>query len=160
MKRILIAWMLALAFWCQGGTTNSVTLAWDPSPDEVDGYILYVGLNTNVFTEPLRKVGPTPPANTNVTVTYLPGKTVYFFVVTAYSGNLESVPSNMVSWTNPAPVAPENLRIELGTNEVSVLWDKGTLEQAPSLQAKFSPVDEVSPLIVTPKGTMFYRVRL
>jgi len=76
---------------------ETVTLAWDPNPEpDVDGYILYVGEETGVYTDSL-DIG-------NFTTGTVPGLTAgntYYFVVTAYNAYGESDPSNEVGYTVP-----------------------------------------------------------
>lgn len=82
--------------------TNTVTLAWDPSPEpDVAGYILYYGPASTVYTNSI-DVG-------NAVTGRVSGLTVsatYFFVVTAYNtAGLQSDPSNEIQYTVPQPGA-------------------------------------------------------
>ncbi len=77
-----------------------VVLAWDPSPSpQVVGYKLHWGGASGAYT------GVLDVGNTNtVTVTNLTIDVLTFFAVTAYDSNgVESLPSNEISYTLPAP---------------------------------------------------------
>jgi hypothetical protein len=84
-----------------GAATQSVTLAWDPSPDtNVAGYYVYFGTASRGYTGRVDSQDAT-----RATVSGLvPGQT-YYFAVTAYnSQRLESVPSGEIVYTVPSPV--------------------------------------------------------
>jgi len=114
-KRIGFLTVLAL-FWlvlAQGANAQvSVTLAWDPSPDTVAGYNVYVGTASGVYGSPINN-----HLSTTITLTLNSGQT-YYFVVTAYdSAGVESLPSNQATFvppppqTNTPPVTPSDLTI-------------------------------------------------
>lgn len=114
-KRIGLFTVLAL-FWlalAQSASAQvSVTLAWDPSPDVVAGYNVYVGTASGVFGSPINN-----HLSTTITLTLNSGQT-YYFVVTAYdSAGVESLPSNQATFvppppqTNAPPVTPTSLTI-------------------------------------------------
>lgn len=81
--------------------TASVTLAWNPSPDQtVTGYRLYYGVEPEQYTNSIVVVGN----NTSCTVTGLVFGVTYYFATTAYDSNgMESEFSNEVSYTVPIP---------------------------------------------------------
>ncbi len=95
---------------------QSVTLAWDPSPDDsVAGYNAYYGVASRSYTN-LIDVGDA----TRATIPGLIEGTTYFFAVTAYNFlGLESVFSDELSYTVPA--APAQLQILVATNGQLVL---------------------------------------
>lgn len=80
-----------------------VTLAWDPSPDLIDGYRIYYGTSSGNYTDSI-DVGNTNQA----TITILIETTTYFFVARAYDTSGESGNSNEVSWSYNVPdlIAP------------------------------------------------------
>jgi hypothetical protein len=80
-----------------------VTLAWDPSPDLIDGYRIYYGTSSGNYTESV-DVGDTNQA----TITGLNETTTYYFVARAYDTSGESGNSNEVSWSYNVPdlIAP------------------------------------------------------
>src|SRR2546430_6708204 len=77
---------------------QSVTLAWDPSPDgNVAGYVLYYGVIGGNLTNSLDAA-----YQTTGTVSNLVAGTTEFFFVTAYNGQrVESLPSNLITYTVP-----------------------------------------------------------
>ena len=78
-----------------GHAAQSVTLAWDTSPDpSIAGYKLHYG-TTSENPSQTNDVGKT----TTATVSNLNDGTTYFFTVTAYNMAGESQPSNQVSYT-------------------------------------------------------------
>jgi hypothetical protein len=100
--------VLLLAWAWSSLAAQSVTLAWDPSPDSnVTSYVLYYGQASRHWT------ASTNVGNTNLaTVTGLAAGT-WFFVVTARDDTtgLESDPSNEVWCTlGPQRVTPPKLR--------------------------------------------------
>ena len=95
--------MILTALLALGGgraTAESITLAWDPSPDlSVVGYRIYTRAlpGTNYTTVDV--------GNTNVfTLHALSTAATYSFYVTCYNAaGLESDPSNSVEYTLPLP---------------------------------------------------------
>ena len=73
-----------------------LTVGWDPSSDpSVIGYRLYSGTTSGVYTRSFDA-----GLNTSMTVSALVGGTTYYFVVTAYnSSQIESAPSNEISYS-------------------------------------------------------------
>lgn len=87
-------------FLCHASAGNSVRLAWDPNSEpDLAGYRIYYGTKSGQW-DMMIDVG-------NVTTTIVSGLTpgtTYYFVATAYNTlNLESDPSNEVSYTVPEP---------------------------------------------------------
>jgi hypothetical protein len=84
-------------------STQSVTLAWSPSPDNtVVGYNLYYGEVVGTLTNKLN-AGPALTA----TVTNLSAGVTYFFFATAYDASgVESEPSNFITNTVGAVTTP------------------------------------------------------
>ncbi len=78
--------------------SQSVSLAWDPSPDmNVVGYIVHYGTASGSYPNRL-DIGNT----TNATVSGLQEGIAYYFVATAYNAaGLESDPSNELRFTVP-----------------------------------------------------------
>src|SRR5882672_12401480 len=92
-----LLWVL----FCLGARADqSVSLAWDKSPDtNVVGYAVYYGNSSGAYDSRL-EVG----TNTVATVT-VPGGLTYFFVATSYDADgLESEPSNEVNYSVPGVV--------------------------------------------------------
>ncbi len=80
--------------------TQSVGLAWDPSPDsDIATYRVYYGLSSGDRSSVIQ-VGNV----TSATVPNLADGSTYFFVVTAVNtAALESEPSNEISYTTSGP---------------------------------------------------------
>ena len=76
----------------EAAQSSQVSLAWDPSPSEPDGYKVYYGTTTGQHPYVL-DVGN----RTTSTVNGLQDATRYYFIVTAYQGSQESSPSNEIS---------------------------------------------------------------
>jgi hypothetical protein len=73
---------------------GQITLAWDPSPDMVTGYVVYYGTSSGVHTTGSVDVG----SQTAATIPGLTNGVRYYFVVKAYSASGgSSSPSNEVS---------------------------------------------------------------
>ena len=111
MKKLYVAIVLAfasLASIAQDATFNSVSLTWvaSVSPD-VAGYRLYFSKSTNEWTH--------VKATSNVieATVVLPSPGTWFFTLTATNtAGLESLPSNVATYTTPTgPATPGNLRI-------------------------------------------------
>ncbi|MCD4769736.1 MAG: fibronectin type III domain-containing protein [Bacteroidales bacterium] len=86
------------------------TLSWDANAeiDKVTGYNLYYSTNPGSLTPKVDVDNATKMDVGNVTfyrtdLLTLADDTTYYFVVTACNTAGESDPSNMVSWTTPAP---------------------------------------------------------
>jgi len=94
---------------------DSVTLVWDPNTEpDLAGYKIYYGTNSGQWNITI-DVGNV----TNVTISGLVRGVTYYFVATAYNtANLESDPSNEVSYAVPENVPPhangETLAISSG----------------------------------------------
>jgi hypothetical protein len=94
--------LIALLFGLTGflsGNAYAVTLAWDApnGTDPIAGYNLYVGTVSGQYSAPM-------PLGNVVTTTVNPPAGSYYAVVTAVdTANRESVFSNEVSFTVPAP---------------------------------------------------------
>ncbi len=89
---------LWLSLYPPARADQSVSLAWDPSPDtNVVGYILYYGNATGVYSSRV-DVG----TNTAFSISGLKEGQTNFFVVTAYDvAGLESDPSNELGFVVP-----------------------------------------------------------
>jgi hypothetical protein len=105
--RQLVSWcglMLGMFFCSPAWGDQSVSLAWNPSPDtNVVGYVLYYGTSSSNYTTRV-DMG----TNTSATINGLknPGAN-YFFAATAYnSSQLESVPSNEATFTTSTNAGP------------------------------------------------------
>ena len=99
---LIIVTALGLAFWTSplAAQSQSVTLAWNPSPDTNSaGYMLYQSTDgTNFDTE------IDAGNNTTLTVTGLtPGSSNYFEVVAYDADDVQSPPSNEIGCTVPLP---------------------------------------------------------
>jgi hypothetical protein len=85
----LVAAMLLWGGAAHAATT--LTLAWDPSPEPVTGYVVYWGTQSGIFTQSM-DVGKT----TTATITPTIPNVSYFFVVKAYNAAGMSGPSSQV----------------------------------------------------------------
>jgi len=100
--RVLLPSLLLVTLSCfQPGSADasqSLTLAWSPSPDpSVVGYNIYSGLTNHVFDHKVSVAG----ANSVTIAGLLEGNT-YYFVATAYNAaGLESLPTGEISYTVP-----------------------------------------------------------
>ena len=97
MRKTLIARLGSIATFVLLGATGAqaatLTLAWDPNPEPVSGYILYWGSQSGQYTQSLN-VGKT----TSRTLSGLANNTPYYFIVRAYnSAGMLSAPSVEVS---------------------------------------------------------------
>ena len=96
---------VALVMLADAPVSQSVTLAWDPSPDStVVGYFLYYGPASDNCTNRLDAGN-----STSATLSGLQPGVAFYFNVTAYDATgQESPPSNEISYTLPvkAPQAP------------------------------------------------------
>lgn len=96
------------------GFAAGVTLAWDASSGEVNGYRIYYGTSQGTY--------PSSVDTGNVTeyaLTGLQDGTTYYFVARAYNDFGESENSNEVSWTSPEtpidhtpPLPPAGVSVE------------------------------------------------
>jgi hypothetical protein len=102
VRTIFAALFFLADFTLTTRATTSVTLAWDPSPDNVAGYIIYIA------TSGSSQVGANDVGNTTIATAgnLMDGQT-YVFYATAYDTNgVESDPSNSVTYTAPAANQP------------------------------------------------------
>jgi hypothetical protein len=105
--------------------TQSVILAWDPSPDPtVVGYNAYYGSDSGVYTNRI-DVGNV----TSVVISNLSQGITYYFAVTAYNGaGLESDPSAEVSYTVPGPCFTNQVAgLTILTNVGAAMWSTNVL---------------------------------
>ena len=116
LKLLTIGVISILGFFCASAAnpTNraSVTLAWDASPEDNRTttnyfYRVYAGTNAAIATNTLASLtNAYAGTNLSITITNLP-PAQWFFVATVFHGGLESIPSNMASYTvRPTPPAP------------------------------------------------------
>jgi VCBS repeat-containing protein len=84
-------------------TSQSVTLAWDPSPDpDVVGYVVYCGGTSGVYAYATNVTN-----QTSAQMTGLQSGQTYFFAVTARDSlGMESLPSNEISYQVPVSTPP------------------------------------------------------
>lgn len=104
-KQVWLAWFSVLvSAFCilpSAFSAQSVTLAWDPNPEnDIGGYIVYYGPASRNYTNAVN-VGNV----TTNTVSGLVDGATYFFAVTAFNTNgLESDFSDEVSYAPPNPI--------------------------------------------------------
>src|SRR5260221_5463889 len=96
--KVVVATGLFVAFHLTASAGQSVTLAWDSSPDtNVTGYVLYSGNASGTYSSRV-DVG----TNISTTVASLAEGSTYYFAVTAYNADgIESGPSNEVGFIVP-----------------------------------------------------------
>ena len=120
-RRLLFGVSVIVFLWVAGacaGTTKSVMLAWDPSPDpSVSGYCVHYGTASRAYSALVDAGSSTTAKVTGL----LPGLT-YFFAVTAYNPQrIESAPSGEIVYTVPSPVlAPIRLVRSVGSKNPSL----------------------------------------
>ncbi|HEY2952973.1 MAG TPA: fibronectin type III domain-containing protein, partial [Verrucomicrobiae bacterium] len=114
---------------------QSVTLAWDPNPEnDIAGYILYYGVASGNYTS-VTNVGN----RTTNTVSGLTSAVTYYFAVTAYNtSSLESDPSTEISYTVP-PAQANNLPV------ISAIPGQSTGKNTPTPAIPFTISDVETP---------------
>ena len=118
------------------GVAQSVTLAWDASPDpSVTGYYLSYGGVTGVYTNTI-----SAGASTSATVTGLvDGSTYYFAATSCDSMGIESAYSTEVVYTVPTSVTNAVLEIQIvntnGIPDSVIITASGTIPTLWSLQS-------------------------
>jgi Divergent InlB B-repeat domain len=90
----------------------AVTLAWDASPEPVEGYKLHYG-PTQGAPSIHRDFGKVTQAT--VDNAELPAQSTIFFTATAYNAGLESEPSNEVAYEVPIPVFASLIGVKFGS---------------------------------------------
>jgi hypothetical protein len=95
---LLLTPLFAQAFMLHTAQAAQAHLEWNPSSSIVDGYKVYWGTKSNIYTSTY-DVGPV----THYTAYGLDDETTYYFAVTAYSGSLESGFSNEVTALSGTP---------------------------------------------------------
>jgi hypothetical protein len=126
-RKTLLAAGLVLAFCClwqiQASASNQVTLLWSPSAGQnIAGYRVHSGTTSGIYTQ-TTQAGNT----TSAVVSGLIAGTRYYFTVTAYdTSNLESPPSNEVSYLaggsggsngSPSHLANISTRLNVGVDD-------------------------------------------
>jgi VCBS repeat-containing protein len=117
----LVVLLFLVIFTAPALALQTVTLAWDPSPDaDVIAYNVYYGTQSASYTNKV-----TVANVTTATVSNLVEGATYYFAATAYNtSDLESEPSNEVSYTVPDG---SNLQPTLNLlNNIAVQEDAGT----------------------------------
>lgn len=130
IKLLTIGVISILGFFCAlaANPTNraSVTLAWDASPEDNRSttnytYRVYAGTNAGIATNTFNSL-TNAYAGTNLSIAItnlMPAQ--WFFVATVFNGALESLPSNMTSYTvRSNPPAPPGT---IGTLFVDTMID-------------------------------------
>lgn len=108
---VMYAIMIALLVTVTAGATD-LKFAWDNYTSEADGFYLYMAAAPGVQPIAANRVATiTPKTATAYTLANVSPGTKYF-VLTAYLGSLESVPSNEIS-TTVKPPAPSGLSAEV-----------------------------------------------
>jgi len=125
---------IGISLACAAYATQSVQLAWDPSPDpNVEGYVIHCGTRSGQYSREL-DIGN----QTGAWLTELQEGTTYFIVVTAYTADhIESDPSNELAYhVPPLPAARLQLLRSPGPNALPVL--RATLEPGRQYQIQAS----------------------
>lgn len=105
MRKLLALFAVSFALLTNASGTQSVTLAWDPNVEPVDGYRLYYGVKSRSYFRKVEVLAPT----TQATVTGLEPGATYYFAVTAFilePEELESDFSDEVVYTVPGDIRP------------------------------------------------------
>jgi hypothetical protein len=113
--------VLTLVLTLCAQAADTVNLAWDASSTtNIAGYRIYYGTATNPATSFVFFTNVAPATLTVSLPNIQPG--IAYFQATAYLANgLESVPSNVASYTN-RNFGPVNLRITGSTNNTAAIW--------------------------------------
>ena len=101
---VYILFLMAICF--SNVFAAEVTLAWNSSPGNPNGYRIHYGSSPGSYTQ-IIDVGNV----TEYTVSGLQSDVIYYFVVSAYSELGESGNSKEIQWPNPAPNKPVGLRL-------------------------------------------------
>ena len=104
--KILVFILILMAFCFSKVLAAEVTLAWDASPSNPDGYRLYYGTSSGSYTQVI-DVGNV----TQYKVSELQSGMIYYFAVTVYNELGESGYSKEIQWPDPAPNKPVGLRL-------------------------------------------------
>lgn len=132
--------------------SDTIKLTWD-SVDGADGYYVYRTTYKNGSMNQVKKI--TSGSTTSWTNNNLTPETTYYYIVTAYAGDIQSEESNIASATTDADEitvsAPENVDAELRSDDsIRVSWDKVTeadgyiVYRKASTESKYSVVLETS----------------
>lgn len=106
--------LILLLAACLCGRAADVSFEWNPSPStNVIGYKLYIGTNSDFVKS--NAVATTISPSTNATWTGAVAGMTYWAFCTASDGTLESLPSNVITFTVPLP--PAVLRVKLALME-------------------------------------------
>ena len=104
MRTFLLAVILCLSIAATVNAASTVTLAWDPNTDQVDGYKIFHRIEGGAYDY----ANPAwLGAETSGGVQNIADDVTHYFVVRAYRGALESADSVEVSFT-PASYTPIN----------------------------------------------------
>lgn len=119
LAQVVPSWLIALLVLVSPAfALQSVTLAWDPSPEPgIAAYRLKYGTSSGSYTQTIEVGGAT-----SATIPNLSEGNTYFFVVTAVdSSSGESVPSNEVSFSIQAPNLPPTVTMTSPANGGSAI---------------------------------------
>ena len=86
---------------------SAATLKWDASTGDVDGYIVYYGTIAGEYPHYKNVVNVTELLNMEA-VLHLHSEIQYFLGIAAYNSTGESGLSNIITYTRPAYVIPED----------------------------------------------------
>jgi hypothetical protein len=105
-------------------TGGSITASWGGVPGAA-GYKLYWGTSPGTYSEYLDVYN----VNSHI-IDGLMNNQTYYFNLTSYSANRAESSfygeTSMVPTDQEPPIAPQNLRSEIGTGQVKLLWDENT----------------------------------
>jgi len=117
--------LLIGAIWVTASTAaladQSVTLGWIASPSpQAAGYAVYYGTSSGSYDSRMDAGTNTIASVTNLSA----GLAYYFVVVSVDADGVESIPSNEVSFTTPAPGAPPAFTaISLVSGRLVMAWN-------------------------------------
>jgi len=103
MKRLLIILFILV----MASVASAATLKWDASTGDVDGYIVYYGTIAGEYPH-YKNVGNVTELLNMEAVLHLQSEIQYFLGIAAYNSTGESGLSNIITYTRPAYVIPED----------------------------------------------------
>lgn len=128
--------IIGLASLLRLSASDTVNLGWDNYTNVVGvaGIRVYCGAVTNPASGQFFFFTNVPPSQVLVTMQNIPAGLTHFQATAFLTNGLESIPSNVASYTN-RNFGPINLRITGSTNNTAAIWVDNT---SASLQVQWS----------------------